>query len=78
MSSRFGAETPSSVGLDKGCNEGLPSKPRRDWIIEEVEAVIANGLHKLAHEEEAMKQLQQEVHKKVKTNQVRLYHWKDV
>ena len=54
------------------CQESMTVQGRSGWTPEEVEAAVKQGPHKLALQQDAMMQLQEEVSEKVEAGQARL------
>jgi hypothetical protein len=63
---------PAAATLLKYASGGCPANTGKPWTKEEIQAAIDRGPHVSAMDPEAMEQLQQEVHEKVKKGQARL------
>jgi hypothetical protein len=69
---------PAAAKLLQYATRGCPVNSGRPWTREELEAAIQRGPHVSALDQDAMKQLQQEVSEKVKIGQARLVKWDDI
>jgi hypothetical protein len=69
---------PAAATLLKYASGGCPANTGKPWTKEEIQAAIDRGPHVSAMDPEAMEQLQQEVHKKVKKGQARLVLWDEI